>query len=98
MLKHSRLSVKLANQNANHLQNLESRPPQLLMGDCAENPWASEFSLLDLSIVELVCQFTVWSSTRHFAIRRSELLDCAWGESRPRYRAPNVIALTQHYN
>lgn len=102
MQKYSRLCVKMfdkmGDQNANRLQNLESRAPQVLLGECAEKLWAGEFSLLDLPIIELARQFTVWSSTRYYAIRRCELLDCAWEKPRLRYRAPNVIALTQHYN
>jgi hypothetical protein len=41
---------------------------------------------------------TVWSGTRYYAIQRCELIDCAWEKPRLRYRAPNVVALTQHYN
>jgi hypothetical protein len=102
MPKYSRLCVKMfdkmGDQNANRLQNLESRAPPVLLGDCAEKLWAGEFSLLDLPIIELARQFTVWSSARYYAIRRCELLDCAWEKPRLRYRAPNVIALTKHYN
>jgi hypothetical protein len=67
------------------------------IGTCT-NLWIGEFELFDLPIDELARQLTFWSYTRYYAIRRTELLDCAWVKPRLKYRAPNVIALTQHYN
>lgn len=60
--------------------------------------WTGNFSLFDLPLVEFARQLTVWSTTRYYAIQRSELLDCAWNVPRLKYRAPNVIALTDHMN
>ncbi|KAH0785301.1 RasGEF domain containing protein [Histomonas meleagridis] len=60
--------------------------------------WTGDFSLLDLPIIEFARQLTVWCSNKLYDIGRSELLDCAWEKPRLKYRAPNVTALTEHYN
>lgn len=82
---------------AARLKQLEQKAPEVLLGRCT-GLWKGEFSLFDLPAEEFARQLTVWSSTRYYAIKRCELLDCAWDKPRLRYRAPNVIALTQHFN
>ena len=79
------------------LKQLELNAPAVSLGKCT-GLWKGEFSLFDLPEEEFARQLTVWSSTRYYAIKRCELLDCAWDKPRLRYRAPNVIALTQHFN
>jgi hypothetical protein len=76
--------------------SLEGRAPPVDLGRC-RGLWSGEFSLLELPTPELARQLTVWSSTRFYNIKRSELLDCAWNKPRLKYRAPNVIALTEHF-
>lgn len=72
-------------------------PPAVDIGNCP-NLWTGGFDLFDLPITELARQLTFWSYTRYYNIKRDELLDGAWEKPRLKYRAPNVIALTQHYN
>ena len=79
------------------LKKLEQNAPAVKLGRCT-GLWKGDFSLFDLPEDEFARQLTVWSSTRYYAIKRCELLDCAWDKPRLRYRAPNVIALTQHFN
>jgi hypothetical protein len=79
-------------------ESTTSKRPSIQLGACARTLWTGDFELLDLPLEELARQLTVWSSTRYCAIQRVELLDCAWEKPRLRYRAPNVTALTQHYN
>jgi hypothetical protein len=97
-----KLFDRRADASLNRLAQLEKNAPKVELGSLAQgdgsNLWTGKFSLLDLPIEELGRQLTVWSSTRYYAIKRCELLDCAWDKPRLRYRAPNVIALTQHYN
>jgi hypothetical protein len=101
MPKHARYTAKMFEQSTNRVQATSSTVEKV---DLGTNPalqqglWTGNFSLLDLPLAELARQFTVWSSSRYYAIRRCELLDCAWEKPRLRYRAPNVVALTQHYN
>jgi hypothetical protein len=103
MPKYARYCAKMFEQSTNRVQST-SPEKQLQKVDLGGNQalhqglWTGNFSLLDLPLQELARQFTVWSSTRYYAIRRCELLDCAWEKPRLRYRAPNVVALTQHYN
>jgi hypothetical protein len=72
--------------------------------DLGQNPllrqglWIGNFSLLDLPLAELARQLTAWSSARYYAVQRVELLDCAWEKPTLQHRAPNVLALTQHFN
>ena len=76
-----------------------SETPQIELDSAiAAQLWKGKFSLLSLPSIELARQLTVWSSNRYYAIKRCELLDCAWDKPRLKYRAPNVIALTLHYN
>lgn len=83
-------------QDPLRLQMLKNAAP-VDIGTCT-NLWTGDFELFDLPVGELARQITFWSYTRYYAIRRTELLDCAWEKPRLKYRAPNVIALTQHYN
>ena len=83
-------------QDPLRLQMLKNAAP-VDIGMC-QNLWTGDFELFDLPVGELARQLTFWSYTRYYAIRRVELLDCAWEKPRLKYRAPNVIALTQHYN
>jgi hypothetical protein len=82
MPKYSRHVGKMFDQPTNRLQSADpEKVPQVELGNnpkLAEGLWTGNFSLLDLPLVELVRQLTVWSSTRYYAIRRCELLDCAW--------------------
>jgi hypothetical protein len=84
----SRLRAGSANDNSSSVD----------LGPCLEGLWTGEFHLLALPREELARQLTLWSSQRYCAIQRVELVDCAWEKPRLRYRAPNVTALTQHYN
>ena len=79
------------------MKQLESRAPSVELGNC-RGLWTGDFSLFDLPPIEFARQLTVWSSTKYYSIKRCELLDCAWDKPRLKYRAPNVIALTLHYN
>jgi hypothetical protein len=72
--------------------------PEVDLGSCETLIWTDEFELLDLPREELVRQLIMWTSKRFYAIRRIELVDCAWEKPMLKYRAPNVTALTQHYN
>lgn len=104
MPKYAKFCAKMFEQSTTRVTQTatENKPiPKVDLGTNAalqQGLWTGNFSLLDLPLPELARQFTVWSSTRYYAIRRSELLDCAWEKPRLRYRAPNVVALTQHYN
>ncbi|OHT11048.1 RasGEF domain containing protein [Tritrichomonas foetus] len=83
--------------NIQRMKQLESKAPPISIEKC-KGLWTGDFSLFDLPPIEFARQLTVWSSTRYYAIKRCELLDCAWDKPRLKYRAPNVIALTLHYN
>jgi hypothetical protein len=103
MPKYARYCAKMFDQTTGRIQAQagDKTIPKVDLGICSplhQGLWTGNFSLLDLPLPELARQFTVWSSTRYYAIRRCELLDCAWEKPRLRYRAPNVVALTQHYN
>jgi len=63
-----------------------------------ENLWMGEFDLTDLPPAELARQLTIWSYMRYYSIKRTELLNCAWEKPRLKHRAPNVIALSSHFN
>lgn len=82
---------------AARLKQLESLAPEIDLGKDCNGLWKGTFQLLDLPAIEFARQLTVWSCTKYYAIKRCELLDCAWDKPRLRWRAPNVIALTQHY-
>ena len=68
------------------------------LGNIKNNLWTGDFDLTDLPAAELARQLTVWSYMRYYAIQRVELLDCAWEKPRLKHRAPNVVALSQHFN
>lgn len=74
-----------------------AKPPPVDIGNCS-NLWTGNFDLFELPISELARQLTFWSYTRYYNIKRVELLDGAWEKARLKYRAPNVLALTEHYN
>ena len=76
----------------------EAKAVKVRLNEKCTGIWTGNFTLFDLPIDELARQLTVWSSTKYYAIKRCELLDCAWDKPRLKYRAPNVIALTTHYN
>ncbi|KAH0791293.1 RasGEF domain containing protein [Histomonas meleagridis] len=78
-------------------KDFESKAKPVELGNCT-GIWTGDFTLFDLPVKELARQLTVWSSNKYYAIKRCELLDCAWDKPRLKYRAPNVIALTEHYN
>lgn len=82
---------------AARLKQLEQKAPEVVLGRCT-GLWKGEFELFDIPAEEFARQLTVWSSSKYYAIKRCELLDCAWDKPRLKYRAPNVIALTQHFN
>jgi hypothetical protein len=103
MPKYARYTAKMFEQATVRVQaaSTQKEIPRVELGNnpaLLQGLWTGNFSLLDLPLAELARQFTVWSSTRYYAIKRCELLDCAWEKPRLRYRAPNVVALTQHYN
>lgn len=81
------------------IRDIEGKAEPVILGEkCAKTIFTGEFSLFDLPIEEFARQLTVWSSNRYYSIKNCELLDCAWAHPRLKYRAPNVVALTEHYN
>jgi hypothetical protein len=72
--------------------------PAIHLGTCQQTIWTDEFNVIDLPIDELARQLTMWSWKHYYATRRIELVDCAWEKASLRYPAPNLIALTEHYN
>lgn len=79
--------------------DIEGKAEPVNLGEkCLKTIFRDDFSLFDLPIDEFARQLTVWSSNKYYSIRNCELLDCAWTNPRLKYRAPNVIALTEHYN
>lgn len=79
------------------IESSSLKPPVVQLGKC-KNIWTGSFSLFELPVQELARQLTVWSSSRYHMIGKNELLGCAWEKPRLKYRAPNLIALTQHFN
>ncbi|EAY07036.1 RasGEF domain containing protein [Trichomonas vaginalis G3] len=82
-------------KKTNHLRDGKTIPVEL--GNI-QGLWNDNFDIIDLPASELARQLTVWSYTRYYAIQRTELLDCAWEKPRLKHRAPNVVALTTHFN
>jgi len=74
-----------------------SKAPPVVLGDC-DKLWSNEFTLFDLPPIELARQLTVMSSSKYYAIARSELLDGAWNVPRLKHRSPNICALTTQFN
>lgn len=83
------------NLKTSHLRDAVTVPVEL--GNL-KGIWTGDFDLIELPAAELARQLTVWSYTKYYAIQRTELLDCAWEKPRLKHRAPNVVALTGHFN
>ena len=63
-----------------------------------ENLFTSDFSLFQVDVKELACQFTMFSAGYYYKITPKELLNCAWSKPLIRHRAPNVIAISERFN
>ena len=63
-----------------------------------ENLFTSDFSLFEVDVKELACQFTMFSAEFYYKITPKELLNCAWSKPLIRHRAPNVIAISERFN
>jgi hypothetical protein len=72
--------------------------PAVNLGACQQKILTGEFQVIDLPVDEIARQLTMWSWKRFYKTRRVELVDCAWDKASLRHRAPNLIALTEHYN
>ncbi|EAY03863.1 RasGEF domain containing protein [Trichomonas vaginalis G3] len=60
--------------------------------------FSGQFELVDMDMDELARQITMYAGKFYYAITEKELLDCAWSKPRIRHRAPNVCAITSHFN
>ena len=93
----NQISVKNTITNpTSHLLLSKTEPVDL--GPVKTSLWSGSFELTKLPPAELARQLTAWSYIRYYAIQRVELLDCAWEKPRLKHRAPNVVALSNHFN
>lgn len=63
-----------------------------------QNLFTSDFTLFQVDVKELACQFTMFSAGYYYKITPKELLNCAWSKPLIRHRAPNVIAISERFN
>ena len=62
------------------------------------NLFFKNFEIIDMDIDEFSRQLTMYAGKFYYSLTAKELLDCAWSKPSIRHRAPNVVALTNHFN
>jgi len=63
-----------------------------------EKIFKGQVEIFDLTPLETARQFTFWTSTRYYSIKRTELLNCPWEKPREKWRSPTINKLTNHFN
>ena len=93
---HSRIGNVFAKKSDEGIHLYDRAPPVALSSALLKRLWSGKFELLDVPPEEVARQFTVFSSSRYYAIKKTELLDNAWRDPRLKHRAPNICELYDH--
>ncbi|EAX88468.1 RasGEF domain containing protein [Trichomonas vaginalis G3] len=72
--------------------------PPVDLGNCSTSLWTGSFKITDLPALEVSMQITVWTSSRYYAVERSELLNGSWQNPRLKHRSPNIVSIIDHMN